>query len=334
MKSFKQKTDILIQRIFSNDKSESFENLALEVFNFQYSENSNYRQYVDYLGIKPNNITSIVQIPFMPVEFFKTHDVLLDNQVPEIIFLSSATTGLKQSRHLVADISIYKQSFLKTFHYFFGDPQDYCFLALLPSYMERTGSSLIYMINELMQISKHLDNGYYLNEYEEIGKKISSLENRQQKYILFGVTYALLDFADSFNSKISYGIVMETGGMKGRRKELIKPEVYEILRNKFKTSTIYSEYGMTELLSQAYSFGENIFQTPPWMKVLIRDAYDPFYYVENGISGGINVIDLANIYSCSFIETKDLGKINQNGQFEVLGRFDNSDIRGCNLLVN
>ncbi len=334
LKSFKQKSEKLIQRIFSNDKSESFENLALDVFNFQYSENSIYRQYVNCLDIRPNNISTIEQIPFIPVEFFKTHDVIVDKRDPEIIFLSSATTGLKQSRHLVADISIYKQSFLNTFNFFFGNPQDYCFLALLPSYMERTGSSLIYMINELMLISQHPDNGYYLNEYEDIGMKISSLENRQQKYILFGVTYALLDFADSYNTKLSYGIVMETGGMKGRRKELIKPEVYDILKNKFKTSTIYSEYGMTELLSQAYSFGDNIFQTPPWMKVLIRDAYDPFYYVENGVSGGINVIDLANLYSCSFIETKDLGKMNQNGHFEVLGRFDNSDIRGCNLLVN
>ncbi len=332
--SIKQKSELLVQKIFSFDKPENFENLALEVFQFQYSANSIYRQFVNFLGINANDVEMIEQIPFMPVEFFKTHNVMTDNYEAEQIFFSSSTTGMIPSRHLVADSSVYRQSFLKTFNYFFGDPRDYCFLALLPSYLERTGSSLIYMIDKLMTISNHSDNGYYLNEYEEISKKINKLEKQHQKYILFGVTYALLDFSEYFNSELSCGIVMETGGMKGRRKELVKPEVYEILKTGFKTNTIYAEYGMTELLSQAYSFGDNTFQTPPWMKVIIRDMYDPFCYVDKGISGGINVIDLANIYSCSFIETKDLGKINQNGQFQVLGRFDNSDIRGCNLLVN
>jgi phenylacetate-coenzyme A ligase PaaK-like adenylate-forming protein len=323
----------LRNRIFSvADKN--LEELALKIFHFQYQANSVYRKYVEYLEININKVKSIPEIPFLPIEFFKSKEIILDELKAEVTFFSSATTGISQSRHLVADIGLYKESFMKAFEYFFGNPQDYCFLALLPSYLEREGSSLIYMINELMKISSHPDNGYYLNEYKEIDKKIGLLEKQNQKYILFGVSYALIDFAEKFTNKIESGIVMETGGMKGRRKEISKPELYEILNKAYKTKRIYSEYGMTELLSQAYSMGNNLFQSPPWMRILIRDINDPFSYAGQGISGGINVIDLANLYSCCFIETKDLGKMNQNGQFEILGRFDNSDIRGCNLLVN
>jgi len=329
-----KKSEYLIQKIFSLQGSESFENIALDIFHFQYSKNRIYSQYVDYLGLKPQEINSIESIPFLPIEFFKTHEIILDELKAEIVFLSSSTTGLFPSRHLVADCRLYKQSFLSAFEFFIGNPQDYCFLALLPSYLERQGSSLIYMINELMTVSNHPDNGYYLNQYDEIIAKINKLKQNNQKYILFGVTYALLDFAKYFNSELGQGIVIETGGMKGKRKELIKQEVYDLFKAGFKVNNIYSEYGMTELLSQAYSIDKNIFKTPPWMRVLIRDVYDPLSYAPIGITGGINVIDLANIYSCSFIETKDLGKMNQNGHFEVLGRFDNSDVRGCNLLVN
>lgn len=326
-------TDQLRKRIFSaNDKN--FEGLALEIFHFQYHANSVYRKYVDYLEINIDKVKRVVEIPFLPIEFFKNNEIILDRLKAEHTFLSSGTTNMLQSRHLVANISLYKESFLKTFGYFFGDPNKYCFLALLPSYLERKGSSLIYMINDLMKISNHPDNGYYLNEFEEIERKITLLEKQNQKYILFGVSYALIDFSEKFTNEIKSGIVMETGGMKGKRNEMSKPELYELLKKAYKTNIIYSEYGMTELLSQAYSLNDNLFQTPPWMKIIIRDINDPFSYVGEGISGGINVIDLANLYSCCFIETKDLGKMNQNGRFEVLGRFDNSDIRGCNLLVS
>jgi len=332
--TIKTSANLLVNKIFSTNISQNFENIALEIFRFQYSQNSVYREYVNYLGFSADDISNIEDIPFLPVEFFKTHKIILDNLEPEIAFLSSSTTGSTPSRHYVFDTNIYKKSYVKAFQYFFGKPEDFCFLALLPSYIEREGSSLIYMINELMKLSNHQANGYYLNEYDEIIEKIKVLKSQKQKFILFGVTYALLDFAELLNLEIELGIVMETGGMKGKRKELSKPEIHELLKKGLKTNQIHSEYGMTELLSQAYSFGNNLFQCPPWMKVLIRDTYDPFNYIENGTTGGINIIDLANIFSCSFIETKDLGKMHQNGQFEVLGRFDNSDIRGCNLLVD
>ena len=330
----KKQGEELIKKVFSAQIKSDFNGIVIDIFRFQYENNSNYRKYANYLGLKADDITTIEKIPFLPVEFFKSHRIILDKLEAEHVFLSSATTGVSRSQHLVAEKQIYELSFIKTFQQFFGVPADYCFLALLPSYLEREGSSLIYMINKLMELSNHPENGFYLNEYEEIVNKINILKSQKQKYILFGVTYALLDFGNYFKSSLEYGIVMETGGMKGKRKELSKMEVHERLKADFKTDKIYSEYGMTELLSQAYSFGNNLFQTPSWMKILIRDTYDPFKFVENGITGGINVIDLANIYSCCFIETKDLGKMHQNGQFEVLGRFDNSDIRGCNLLVN
>ena len=324
----------LIKDIFSINKREEFEKLALEIFHFQYLNNIVYREYIKSLRVKAHDIRDLAQIPFLPIEFFKTHRIIHNKFNEEIIFLSSGTTGLEQSRHYVVDKKVYLKSFTKCFTYFYGNISDYCILALLPGYLERKGSSLIYMVHHLMQLSNHPENGFYLNEYEQLAKKILTLKQGNQKYLLIGVTYALLDFAKHYKIDLGNGIVMETGGMKGKRKELTKEETHQILCNSFNLSSIHSEYGMTELLSQAYSNGAGVFSTPKWMSVMIRDTYDPFSYIENGKSGGINIIDLANLYSCAFIETKDLGRKKENGQFEVLGRFDNSNIRGCNLLVN
>lgn len=324
----------LEKKIFSINKETDFNQLAIEIFHFQYGYNLVYKQYVDYIGVLPNKVKYLSQIPFMPIEFFKTHKVIINGLNEQIIFRSSGTTGINQSKHYVLSETLYQNSFIKAFNYFFGEIGDYCILALLPGYLEREGSSLVYMVEHLMKHSLHPDNGFYLNEYELLADKLLNLEKKKQKYLVIGVSYALLDFAYKFKMNLNNGIIMETGGMKGTRKELLKTELHNILKTAFNVPQIHSEYGMTELLTQAYSKGKGLFDTPTWMKILIRDTYDPFTFLKKGKSGGINVIDLANLYSCSFIETKDLGKINQNGQFEVLGRFDNSDIRGCNLLVN
>lgn len=324
----------LINNIFKINSQLEFENLSLEVFQFQYKNNNIYKDYVDFLGVDSKKIKKIYDIPFLPISFFKNLKITSTHAQEEIVFYSSGTTGSTQSKHFVLSKNLYHQSFTNTFEKFYGPPSDYCFLALLPGYLEREGSSLIYMVNDLMKQSKSHDSGFYLNNYEQLANKINSLKVSKQKFILIGVTYALLDFANLYPIDLRGGIVMETGGMKGKRKELLKEEVHEILKEKFNLKQIHSEYGMTELLTQAYSQGNAKFTTPNWMKVLIRDTYDPFSYLPKGKSGGINIIDLANLYSCSFIETKDLGRLNQNGQFEIIGRFDNSDIRGCNLLVS
>lgn len=320
-------------QIFNIEDDSEFEALSIEVFKFQYFNNSIYKKYVDLLNIKPEYIQTIKDIPFIPIEFFKEHEIILDGYESKVEFFSSGTTGSIQSKHLIANENIYIESFVKAFELFYGNINDYCFLALLPGYLERKGSSLIYMVNKLMELSNHPKNGFYLNELSNLADSIKHLKENEQKFMLFGVTYALLDFAEMYPMELSNGIIMETGGMKGKRKELIKTEIHSILISAFSTTQIHSEYGMTELLSQAYSKGSGLFETPSWMKILIRDTYDPYSYVEEGKSGGINVIDLANLYSCSFIETKDLGRKNKKGQFDVIGRFDNSDIRGCNLLV-
>jgi hypothetical protein len=322
------------KRIFSISNEAEFEEVAFEIFQLQYKNCIPYRDYVNFLGVDTKKIEKCFQIPFFPIEFFKNHKIKHKDYNEATVFYSSGTTGVNQSKHFVVDENLYKRSFINAFEIFYGNIRDYCFLALLPGYLEREGSSLIYMVNELMKISKHPNNGFYLNEYEDLKKNIQFLKQKGEKYMVFGVTYALLDFAEKFSIDLSDGIVMVTGGMKGRRQELTSKEVNSLLIDSFNLDFVHSEYGMTELLSQAYSKGGGLFSAPKWMKIQIRDTYDPFSYLPNGKSGGINVIDLANIYSCSFIETKDLGKINKNGQFEVLGRFDNSDIRGCNLLVN
>jgi phenylacetate-coenzyme A ligase PaaK-like adenylate-forming protein len=250
-----------------------------------------------------------------------------------IVFSSSGTTGNQNSRHYVKDISLYEESFFRSFEMFFGKPDDYIILALLPSYLEREGSSLIYMVDHLMQKSDHPENGFYLHEYEELSGKLQILKNQGKKVILIGVSFALLDMAERHPLDFPDLVIIETGGMKGRRQELVREELHNRLKKAFSVDRICSEYGMTELLSQAYSMGEGLFMTPPWMKILIRDTNDPFTLIADGRTGGINVIDLANIHSCSFIATQDLGKMNKDGRFEVLGRFDNSDVRGCNLMV-
>lgn len=277
------------------------------------------------------------QIPFIPIEFFKSQQLITGNDPVQEMFTSSGTTGMVQSRHYVTDVSLYEESYRQAFEIFYGNIQDYCILALLPSYLERDGSSLIYMANDLIQQSTHPESGFYLHNYEELLVKLQQLENKKQKTILLGVTYSLLDIAELFvkgnYKKLQHVTIMETGGMKGKRKEMIREELHHILCSSFGVPFIHSEYGMTELLSQAYSKGEGKFSCPPWMRILIRDANDPFTFVSSGKTGGINIIDLANMNSCAFIASQDLGKIHTDGTFEILGRFDASDIRGCNLLV-
>ena len=278
-------------------------------------------------------LASLEEIPFLPISFFKTHSIVTGNKESQQIFASSGTTGMDCSQHSVVDIALYKESFTRGFTYFFGAVKDYTILALLPSYLEQKNSSLVYMITDLIKQSGKAESGFYLNNYEELAKKLVKLDQKGEKILLIGVTYALLDLITLRKFQLKNTIIMETGGMKGRRKEMIKHELHTHLSEGFGVSKIYSEYGMTELLSQAYSLGGELFQTPPWMKVLIREVEDPFTLLPRGKSGGINVIDLANINSCSFIATQDLGKVHSNGQFEVLGRFDHSDIRGCNLML-
>ena len=275
----------------------------------------------------------IEQIPFLPIGFFKTHSVLSSQKPIEITFSSSGTTGMVQSSHHVTDVSLYEQSYLQAFEQFYGKVSDYCFLALLPSYQQRSGSSLIYMVNDLIEKSTHPQSGYFLYNHDDLLHTLTDLKNKNQPTVLIGVTYALLDFIENFDLHFPELIVMETGGMKGKRKEMVREELHEQLTRGFGVPAIHSEYGMTELLSQAYSLGEGVFQCPGWMKILVRDTNDPLTLIAQGKTGGINVIDLANVNSCAFIATQDLGKINSDGNFEVLGRFDNADIRGCNLLV-
>ena len=319
-----------INKIFNCTNNTNFEKLALEIFECQMDNNLTYAAYAALIlkGKHPENIN---EIPFLPVEFFKKEQIICKGKAIEKIFLSSGTTGV-QSKHLVSNIELYKSSYKKAFQLFYGDITDYCILALLPSYKDREDSSLIYMVDDLIKKSKHPKSNFYLNNYEELATHLNELNNKKQKTILFGVTYALLDLAEEFPQKLEYTIIMETGGMKGYRKELLKEEVHSILNNSFSTDKIHSEYGMTELLSQGYSKGNNIFRTPPWMKVLIRDLNDPLSIISNK-TGGINVIDMANIYSCPFIATHDLGRVFDDGSFSVLGRYNNADIRGCNLLV-
>ena len=325
---------MLKEDIFSRSKL-NFDNVAIELFHYQYSANAVYREYCDLIKCNPKNIQTIIDIPFLPISFFKTHDVKSNIFIPEETFYSSGTTGNSTSQHFVKDISIYEQSFISCFEQFYGNIDKYCVLGLLPSYLERKGSSLIYMVNEFIHKSKHEQSGFFLKNHEALKTVLEKLSQTQEKTLLIGVSFALLDFIEKhdlpFNKNL---IVMETGGMKGKRKEMIREELHVILTKNFKTTSIHSEYGMTELLSQAYSKGEGKFHCPAWMKVLIRKQDDPFSYETNGNTGAINVIDLANIHSCAFIQTDDLGKQHKDESFEVLGRFDAADVRGCNLLVS
>lgn len=320
------------KHIFKIQSENDFEAVALEVFRFQFENNTVYRSYCDLLYKHPADITKIVDIPFLPIEFFKSKKVVSTVNEPEMVFTSSGTTGSQVSKHFVTDLKVYEESFTRGFENFYGPVEDFVVLGLLPSYLEREGASLIYMVNHFIQKSNHPESGFYLNQWETLAEMLNTLDQYGKKVLLIGVSFALLDLVENHQFSLKNTIVMETGGMKGRRKELVRNELHEILKKGFGVSNIHSEYGMTELLSQAYSKGDGIFNCPPWMKVLTRDTEDPLSLVENQ-TGGINIIDLANVNSCSFIATQDLGKVSNYGSFEVLGRFDNSDIRGCNLMV-
>ncbi|PKB16333.1 acyl-protein synthetase LuxE [Flavobacterium sp. 5] len=319
--------------IFTISSQKQFEKIALKVFRFQYENNLVYQEFCDLLKTNPQKVKSLHQIPFLPIQFFKSHSVVSNNNPIETTFTSSGTTGAITSRHLVTDVSIYEESYRKAFSQFYGNIEDYVVLALLPSYLEREGSSLIHMVEDLIQLTNNDNSGFYLNNHEELIQKLIELDEAGQNVILIGVTYALLDLIEKRTFQLQHTIIMETGGMKGKRKEMIREELHEQLCDGFGVTAIHSEYGMTELLSQAYSLGNGVFECPSWMQIHIRDTEDALTYINDGKTGGINVIDLANINSCSFIATQDLGKKYPNTTFEVLGRFDNSDIRGCNLMV-
>lgn len=322
-----------IPDIFSISSKKEFEKITLKVFRHQYDNNSVYQEFCNLLHKDKQNVKTIKDIPFLPIQFFKSHEVLSSQEPVQTTFTSSGTTGSITSKHLVTDLSYYEQSFRQAFSQFYGNIEDYTVLALLPSYLEREGSSLIYMVNDLIEGSNNPDSGFYLHNYSELIEKLIKLDSSGENVVLIGVTYALLDLIDIQSFQLKNTIIMETGGMKGKRKEIIREELHAMLCKGFGVHEIHSEYGMTELLSQAYSLGNGIFECPPWMDILIRDTEDALNYVDYGKTGGINVIDLANINSCSFIATQDLGKKYTNQSFEVLGRFDNSDIRGCNLMV-
>lgn len=323
----------IVQRIFNISKPEEFNGIALEIFHYQYQYNKVYGDFVNGISINTEEISDFAQIPFLPISFFKTRKVVSRAFDPEVVFCSSGTTGSQTSKHFVKDLTLYHKSFFSGFSTFFGNVEDYTILGLLPSYLERDDSSLVYMVQKLMEKSKQKESGFFLNEYKDLKDLLTKLRHEKRKVILFGVTYALLDFADQYPLDFPELILIETGGMKGQRKEMVREEVHELLKEAFQIDVVCSEYGMTELLSQAYSKGDGLFKPPPWMKVLIRDPNDPMALLPDKKTGGVNVIDLANIYSCSFIATQDLGKVYPDGRFEVLGRFDNSDVRGCSLLV-
>ncbi len=323
---------ISANQIFSIKNSNEFDETAIEVFKYQSENNPVYSEFISYLGIDSQKVKSINEIPFLPVRFFKTHQILTGNQSVEKIFSSSSTSGSQPSRHYVSDLEFYRLSLKHSFEYFYGDLKDYTIFGLLPSYLEREGSSLIDMVE--FWIEKSGRGGFYLYNHKDLYRDLIQNENEGRKSILIGVSFALVDFTDKFQMNLKNTIVMETGGMKGRKKEITREELHKILKKSLGTHEIHSEYGMCELLSQAYSKSDSKFKTPAWMKVLVRDTEDPLTVVEYEKTGGINIIDLANLNSCSFIATDDLGKLYADGSFEILGRFDHSDVRGCNLMVS
>lgn len=324
----------LVNKIFTT--SFNFNDVCLEVFRFQYQYNDIYKRYVDALKVDVSKVTTLSRIPFLPIRFFKTHPVTATVFSPEVIFESSGTTETVNSRHYVKQRSVYEQSFLTAFDRFYGSPADWCVLGLLPAYLERQHSSLVYMVADLVKRSQHEKSGFYLYDFDNLYKSLQALEQAGQKTLLIGVTFALLDFASQYQIPLRHTVVMETGGMKGRKKEMVRQEVHDHLKASFSLKNIHSEYGMTELLSQAYSKGDGVFQTPGWMRVLLRDEDDPLTIRPVGTTaarGVINMIDLANVYSCSFIATDDLGVLHPDGSFEITGRRDHSDLRGCSLLA-
>ncbi len=323
---------MLEHQIFNIQTENEFNEVALHVFKHQFKHCKVYRSYCDLLYKHPSAIKHYTEIPFLPIQFFKSKNILSSNKKIETTFISSGTTGSITSKHLISNLNWYKKSYTKGFQQFYGNIEDYVILALLPSYLERKGSSLIYMVSDLIKKSNHPESGFYLDNLKELSVKLINLDTKNKKVLLIGVSYALLNLVEKQQFQLNNTIVMETGGMKGKRKEIIRTELHQILKNGFGVANIHSEYGMTELLSQGYSDGNGFFKSPSWMKILIRDTEDPLSILENNKTGGINVIDLANINSCSFIATQDLGKVT-NDTFEIIGRFDNSDIRGCNLMM-
>ena len=319
--------------VFNIQNQSDFKTCALQVFRHQFKNNTVYRSFCDLLYIHSSDVKKVEEIPFLPIQFFKSHAVLSSTQAVKETFTSSGTTGSSVSKHMVTDLSWYTKSYTKGFEYFYGPIEEYTVLGLLPNYLERDGSSLIYMVDDFIKKSNKPASGFYLNNLTELSKTLIALDKKGEKVLLIGVTFALLDLIERQQFKLQNTIIMETGGMKGRRKEMIRNELHEILCAGFGVSKIHSEYGMTELLSQGYSSGDGVFDCPPWMKILARDTEDALTMVGTNKTGGLNVIDLANYNSCSFIATQDLGKVDNNGRFEVLGRFDHSDIRGCNLMV-
>ena len=321
------------KKIFDIKSYSEFEDLSYQIFKLQFENNSVYRSFCDLLYKNPSDISKIEDIPFLPIQFFKSHKVLSTDKEIVKVFASSGTTGTSTSKHFVSDISIYETSYITCFEQFYGSVTDYTILALLPSYLEREDSSLVYMVNDLIKKSKQSESGFYLNNLLELKDTLIKLDSKGEKVLLIGVSFALLDLVELHHFSLNNTIVMETGGMKGRRQEIVREELHEKLKKGLGVREIHSEYGMTELFSQAYSKGNGIFKCPNWMRVLIRDTEDSFSIINNGKTGGINIIDLANINSCSFIATQDLGKTSINETFEILGRFNHSDIRGCNLMV-
>ena len=319
--------------IFNLQSPSEFNEIALSLFRYQYKNNKIYKNFVDALGVSESKVYHPEQIPFLPVSFFKTHKIITGDFMEEVVFESSGTTGMVTSKHYVVDADLYEQSFTKGLELFYGDLSQYVVFALLPSYLERGNSSLVYMVERILLKTNRKMGGFFLNDLEALQLQLLEAQRLGLKIILFGVTFALLDMAENFPLSIPEAIIFETGGMKGRRKELTRMELHEQLCKGFGVDKIHSEYGMTELLSQAWSKGDGIFKCPPWMKIMIADTNDPLSYLETGHTGGINIIDLANFHSCSFISTQDLGRVFEDGTFEVLGRFDNSDIRGCSLLA-
>ena len=311
----------------------TFQRQALDVFRYQAKHVQVYSEYLQVLGVDPLTVSTWEEIPYLPVEFFKTRDIIERPLTPEIVFTSSGTTGQITSKHLVADLALYERSFMQCFELFYGPVSDYCILALLPGYLERTGSSLVFMAAELIRHSKHADSGFYLRQYADLSLLLKKLQQQGQKTILLGVTYALLDLAENFPIHFPELILMETGGMKGQRKELVRDQLHELLCNKFSVKKVHSEYGMTELLSQAYSKGDGRYFCSPWMRIRLREVNDPFAYVSYGQTGGVCITDLANFHSCSFIATQDLGRMHPDRSFEILGRFDQAELRGCNLML-
>ncbi|MBP7477565.1 MAG: acyl transferase [Chitinophagales bacterium] len=324
--------DYFYSTIFDIQAAE-FESVALEIFQFQYEKCQVYKTYVDFLKIDPNQIDHVCKIPFLPIGLFKSQKIIRNSGKESIIFESSGTTGMISSKHYVEDIKIYNKSALNYFQTIFNNIADYTILALLPNYLQKGNSSLVYMVNEFMKCSKQAKNGFYLDDWKSLQSQLEELEGKGQKVILFGVTYALIDFLTSIDTKLHNTTIIETGGMKGRKSEMTKKEVYEILNRFVPSDKIYSEYGMTELLSQSYAKMDGIYKPPPWMKILVRDIADPFQIKSTG-TGLINIIDFANINSCSFIGTDDIAHLHEDGGFEILGRLDQSDLRGCSLLYN